>query len=161
MDLRGDLLCLFGPLIHIGTRGRSTIELSHQTVKEYFLPTEGDPRYPEAGRSFLGDDRHIDIALACLFCIVHARRNLVDHRPPSFFEAATILSHGPGGSSPFYPYARMYTTNHLNEAMRGKESPSKISQFKTFYGRTWGRSVSEHLEYRPSRKARRRHRRRE
>jgi ankyrin repeat protein len=99
-DILGDLRRLFGPLIRV----RTTIELSHQTVRSHFLK---QPEEATDGKTIYGIDAceaHSSIAFACLR-FLNAEE----------FEIASknILNCQNGGSMQFLDYSLRFMSQHV------------------------------------------------
>ena len=85
-DISGDLTRLFGPLVKI----HSTIELSHQTVRDHFLQRSNYGYPSRRGPNAISEDQgHAIIALTCLRHLAsdEVQTSLKDreHRQPSDF----------------------------------------------------------------------------
>jgi ankyrin repeat protein len=124
-DVRGDLQRLFGPLIHIGP----TIELSHQTVKDHFLPNSTSSSDCSALLVIDQCRAHASIGLACLRYL-----NSYD------FITQAKRSYQPND---FLSYALRYMAQHL--ALSSPSDCCFIDQLLTFFKRgLWQEDWSQH-----------------
>ncbi|KAK2686835.1 hypothetical protein QWA68_014728 [Fusarium oxysporum] len=122
IDLRGDLKRLFGPLIRVA----DTVELTHQTVKEFFLLEVDDCEEASSMPLVLSDDRHIKIAITCLFCMTRNYK-------PEFNDASSVDTILGVDIPPFYPYARRYCQAHMSAAIKRGENEQAIYEFQRMY----------------------------
>ncbi|ORY15267.1 hypothetical protein BCR34DRAFT_585166 [Clohesyomyces aquaticus] len=118
-DLRGDLKRLFGPLLWID----DTVHLTHQTVKEFFLLNKTSLPHVSASPSILPGDRHIKIAITCLFCLTR-------NRDPDFGDTSSIDTMFGFNTPPFYAYAKSYCLKHFVAATQSGEDANAIQEFR-------------------------------
>jgi ankyrin repeat protein len=127
-DVRGDLQRLFGPLIHIGP----TIELSHQTVKDHFLPNSKSSSNRSALLVIDQCRAHASIGLACLRYL-----NSCD------FITQTKRSYQPND---FLSYALRFMAQHL--ALSSPSDCYFTDQLLTFFKRgLWQEDWSQRSKF--------------
>ncbi|KAH0551180.1 hypothetical protein GP486_007490 [Trichoglossum hirsutum] len=144
-DLASDLKRVLGPLIRIsGDYEHQYVRVTHQTVKEYFMPSNGKPLdVVEAKRPSLEKDFHIHIASICVLGLVLYEREFTGDWRNGDAPPVSLTLPLSGWTyiwkrelTPFRAYAKYECIKHRWAARDAGESQKEIDEFDILFRRT-------------------------
>ena len=133
-DLKGDLERLFGPLVRV----TATVDLRHQTVKDYFLREAEVSQSRQPTSPVTPTESHVRMARVCILSMaseLSVTDGSTDYRTGSARNSTDTLAFAPPIYTGFKNYAVRWGRHHRSAAIDRGDNAAKIAELDEFYER--------------------------